>query len=165
MTGLFNASSWTSDDMDSFLWTVHDAVAAHVPPVDLFPAYGSPYTPWMGTSAFQAKLASEAAAGQYPTRVDGRYVAQRVFHEPCWILLPNHVCPMTVIPAHQELRARFAPAITGTPTVLVNQTCGEMATAISAAQGRGDSVVSLQKFYGEGTGTWRYQAVIAPSPQ
>ncbi|MGH7248812.1 MAG: serine hydrolase, partial [Pseudomonadota bacterium] len=58
-------------DLDAALWTAFNAVgASNFGGENLFDQYGA-YTDWMDGAAYQAKFNAEAAAGKYPTRVEG----------------------------------------------------------------------------------------------
>ena len=69
----FNTRPSNSDgflsDLDSTLWAAHDATSDWSS-ADLFDQYG-PYTGWIDGATYQSQFNSAAAAGKYPSRVEG----------------------------------------------------------------------------------------------
>lgn len=129
---------------------------------DFFPQYSaSSYGAWQSPSDFDGMLATAQSSNQYPSRVDGRTIKHVVYPRCTPAQLSSGTCPPPTTEFLQQYRARLAtPAATAVaPAVLRNQTCDQMTAALqSSANG---PLVSLQKFYDQGSSSWRYQAVFA----
>jgi hypothetical protein len=164
LTGLFNGS-YPGQSIDGLLEDVLGAITS-LPAVsyDLFPQYDGSYTPWQNASTFSTTLAGAASMGQYPSRVDGEVIGP-VFPKCTPAQVMDDTCPPPFYV--QRFRARLASSSStiGAPTVLTNQSCSDMLTALGTGSGAvSGQVVSLQKFYDPTSADWRYQAVFAPLP-
>lgn len=123
--------------------------------VDFFPEYAQSYSSWMTKAEFATHLSTQAKMGFYPSRLEGRTVAETTvlggFHE------------------YVEYRGRFGslPVTAGavTPNYLYGQSCSAVLSAVEAAPAS-TPLVSLQRFLDTTTFQYRYQAVwSAPIPQ
>jgi CubicO group peptidase (beta-lactamase class C family) len=117
--------------------------------VNFLPQYGNAYSDWMEGTAFKAYLASAAAMGLYPSRLEGRTITK----------VEKPFGPLTV----QEFRVRLGPDTTA-PQYMYGKSCSVVLRAIESAPSS-TPLVSLQKFYDKITKENYYQAVwSAPLP-
>ncbi len=125
-------SNTFGNELDAALWSAFNGVTTWET-ANLFDQYGA-YTGWMNAATYQATFNSEAAAGKYPSRVDGANV--------------------TGTPLY---RAVFAPVHSSNWTASNGIDCPAYKSQAQTLASQGYETASLQSFVSN-DGTRRYQA-------
>ncbi|HMD73790.1 MAG TPA: serine hydrolase domain-containing protein [Steroidobacteraceae bacterium] len=118
--------------------------------IDFMAQYAQPYSDWMDVASFLVQLNSEAGAGRYPSRLEGKEVDRDN---------PGAHTKRKEIRYRARFGVNTGPA---EPTYLYGKSCRQMLNAIEAAPAS-TPLVSLQRFrIGERGRHYRYQAVWSP---